>query len=340
MLKLAVVILNWNGADMLARYLPSVVRCSQTEGVEVVVADNGSSDTSLDLLHSDFPDVRVVRLDQNYGFAEGYNRALKEIEAEYYLLLNSDVEIRQTDWLVPMLEYMDGHSDVAACQPKVRWLVEPEKFEYSGASGGYLDCYGFPFCRGRILSTLETDMGQYDTVAEVHWATGCSLMIRSADYWAAGGLDNRFFAHMEEIDLCWRLRIMGRRLVCIPQSTVYHLGAATLAAGSPRKTYLNFRNNLLMLYKNLPERDMKRVFGWRRPLDVLAALHFLAALDWKNFKAVFQAYRAFHRMKPDFAADRRRIQQGRVATAQTDRTDYCILWRYYLRGVRKYSELL
>ena len=339
MQKLSVVILNWNGAEMLRRFLPSVIENSQMEGVEVVVADNGGNDDSLALMRRDFPDIRVIQLDQNYGFAEGYNRALHQIEAEYYLLLNNDVEIRQKDWLQPMLEYMDEHTDVAACQPKIRWLVEPQRFEYSGASGGYLDCYGFPFCRGRILSTLEQDMGQYDSVADVHWTTGCSLLIRSKDYWAAGGLDGRFFAHMEEIDLCWRLRIMGRRLVCIPQSTVYHLGAATLVAGSPRKTYLNFRNNLLMLYKNLPEQDLKRVLRWRQPLDLLAALHFLAALDWKNFKAVFQAYRAFHRMKADFAADRQHIQQSRVATSEPDRTDYCILWRYYLRGVRRFTEL-
>lgn len=339
MQKLSVVILNWNGAEMLRRYLPSVISHSQMEGVEIVVADNASQDESLTVMQEEFPDIRVVRLDQNYGFAEGYNRALQQVEAEYYLLLNSDVEIRQADWLQPMLQYMDTHTDVAACQPKIRWLVEPQKFEYSGASGGYLDCYGFPFCRGRILSTLETDTGQYDTIADVHWATGCSLLIRSKDYWAAGGLDNRFFAHMEEIDLCWRLRIMGRRLVCIPQSTVWHLGGATLAAGSPRKTYLNFRNNLLMLFKNLPEHDLKRVLCWRRPLDILAALHFLVTGDWKNFKAVFQAYRAFHRMKSDFVPDRQRIQQGRVATAQPDRTGYCILWRYYLRGIRRYADL-
>ncbi|MCR4614150.1 MAG: glycosyltransferase family 2 protein [Bacteroidaceae bacterium] len=338
MQKLSVVILNWNGADMLRRYLPSVICHSQMEGVEIVVADNASQDESLTVMREEFPGIRVVRLDQNYGFAEGYNRALQQVEAEYYLLLNNDVEIRQDDWLQSMLQYMDTHTDVAACQPKIRWLVEPQKFEYSGASGGYLDCYGFPFCRGRILSALETDMGQYDTVVDVHWATGCSLLIRSKDYWAAGGLDGRFFAHMEEIDLCWRLRIMGRRLVCIPQTTVWHLGGATLAVGSPRKTYLNFRNNLLMLFKNLPEDDLKRVLCWRRPLDILAALHFLVTGDWKNFKAVFQAYRAFHRMKADFVADRQRIQQGRVK-AQPDRTDYCILWRYYLRGVRRYADL-
>ena len=188
MQKLSVVILNWNGAEMLRRFLPSVIENSQMEGVEVVVADNGGNDDSLALMRRDFPDIRVIQLDQNYGFAEGYNRALRQIEAEYYLLLNNDVEIRQKDWLQPMLEYMDEHTDVAACQPKIRWLVEPQRFEYSGASGGYLDCYGFPFCRGRILSTLEQDMGQYDSVADVHWTTGCSLLIRSKDYWAAGGL--------------------------------------------------------------------------------------------------------------------------------------------------------
>lgn len=340
MTKLAIVILNWNGAEMMRRYLPSVLDNSKVEGVEVIVADNASDDESVAMLQREFPHVRVICLDRNYGFAEGYNRALRQVEAEYYLLLNSDVEIRQREWVRPMLDYMEQHPEVGACQPKVRWLAEPERFEYSGAAGGFLDCYGFPFCRGRILGTLEVDRGQYDTPCEVHWATGCALMIRSAEYWAAGGLDGRFFAHMEEIDLCWRLRTMGRRLMCIPQSTVFHLGAATLQKGSPRKTYLNFRNNLLMLYKNLPEQDVKRVLRVRQPLDLLAALHFLAAFDWKNFKAVFQAYRAFHRMKADFAADRQRIQQSRVPASLPDRTDYCILWRYYLRGVRRYAQLI
>lgn len=339
MSKIAIVILNWNGADMLRRYLPTVVDCSHTDGAEVIVADNASTDHSVDVLEKEFPHVRTIRLEQNYGYAEGYNRALRQVEADYYLLLNSDVEIRQHDWLEPLLSYMDSHAEVAACQPKVLSLRQPDHFEYSGAAGGYVDGYGFPFCRGRLLSVVEKDEGQYDDVVTVHWATGASLLVRSADYWQAGGLDGRFFAHMEEIDLCWRLRTMGRQVVCIPQSTVYHLGAATLKQGNPRKTYLNFRNNLLMLYKNLPAADLSRVLRRRHWLDLLAALHFLAQFDWANCKAVFRAYRDFHRMKSDFEADRRLIQQRRSDKGAAERTDFCILWKYYVKGCRRFCQL-
>lgn len=339
MVKLAVVILNWNGADMLRQYLPSVMECSQTDGVQIVVADNASTDDSVAMLKREFPQVQVVVNDDNYGYAEGYNRALKQIEAEYFLLLNSDVEIRQHDWLLPLIQYMDSHTEVAACQPKIRALREPEKFEYSGAAGGYLDRYGFPFCRGRVLSAVERDKGQYDSIQTVHWATGCSLMVRAADFWAAGGLDGRFFAHMEEIDLCWRLRTMSRQVVCIPQSTVYHLGAATLKKDNPQKMFLNFRNNLLMLYKNLPQSELSRVLRWRTVLDLLAALHYLAVFDWKNFKAVLRAHREFHRLKPDFAADRQRIQQQQTAEAARQHADFCILWKYYAKGCRRFTDL-
>lgn len=340
MTKIAIVILNWNGADMMRRYLPTVLRCSKCEGVEVVVADNASTDDSVGMLEREFPEIRVVKLDQNFGYAEGYNRALRQIEAEYYLLLNSDVELRQEDWLQPLIQYMDSHAEVAACQPKILALRQPDHFEYSGAAGGYLDSYGFPFCRGRVLSSVETDEGQYDTVQLVHWATGCALMVRSADYWAAGGLDGRFFAHMEEIDLCWRLRTMGRKVACVPQSTVYHLGAATLKQGNPRKTFLNFRNNLLMLYKNLPQGELNRVMRWRTVLDVLAALHYLALLDWKNCKAVFRAHREYRRVRPDFVADRDHIQQGQTIEAAQQHAPFCILWKYYVKGCRTFSDMM
>ena len=273
-MKISIVILNWNGARMLRRFLPSVIEHSPE--AEVIVADNGSTDDSLSVLAEQFPDIRTIVFDRNYGFAEGYNRAIAQVDGDLCLLLNSDVRV-EAGWLKPMLDYMERHPEVAACQPKVLSLREPDKFEYSGAAGGFLDRYGFPFCRGRVLNVTEKDEGQYDTTLTVHWATGCSLLIRSADYWAAGGLDGRFFAHMEEIDLCWRLRTAGRQVSCVPQSTVYHLGAATLKQGNPHKTYLNFRNNLLMLYKNLPEADLHHVLFWRRWFDCLAALHFLAS---------------------------------------------------------------
>ena len=342
MQKVAVVILNWNGREMMRKYLPSVLKCSCTGGLDcsVIVADNASTDGSLDMLKAEFPEVDTIVLDQNYGFADGYNRALRQVDAEYYLLLNSDVEIRQEGWLVPMVKYMDGHPDCAVCQPKLMALRNPDEFEYAGAAGGFLDKYGYPFCRGRIFGVVEKDRGQYDECVPLLWATGAALMVRSKDYWEAGGLDGRFFAHMEEIDLCWRLRTMGRAIVCIAESTAYHLGGATLNQGNPRKTFLNFRNNLLMLYKNLPEDELKSVMRMRWWLDMLAAMQFLAKFDFANFKAVLRANREFRRMKPDFEADRqlnlsRRKIKGRVP----ERCDFSILWQYYAKGKKTYQEL-
>ena len=243
-MKTAIVILNWNGRKMLERYLPSVVE-NTPDDAAVIVADNASSDGSLDFLAQYYPSVRCLPLDVNYGFAEGYNRALRLVEAQYYVLLNSDVEVT-AGWLKPLVDYMDAHDEVAACQPKLLSWTSKGYFEYAGASGGFIDRYGYPFCRGRLFDTVEEDQGQYDQPASVLWATGACLLIRSADYWAAGGLDGRFFAHNEEIDLCWRLHIMGRQVMCLPQSLVYHLGGGTLPKGNPRKTFLNFRNNLTM----------------------------------------------------------------------------------------------
>ena len=341
-MKIAVVILNWNGQEMMRKYLPSVLKCSCTGGLDcsVIVADNASTDGSLDMLKAEFPGVVTIVLDQNYGFADGYNRALRQVDAEYYLLLNSDVDIRQEGWLVPMVKYMDEHPDCAVCQPKLMALRNPDEFEYAGAAGGFLDKYGYPFCRGRIFSVVEKDRGQYDECVPLLWATGAALMVRSKDYWEAGGLDGRFFAHMEEIDLCWRLRTMGRAIVCIAESTAYHLGGATLNQGNPRKTFLNFRNNLLMLYKNLPEDELKSVMCMRWWLDMLAAMQFLAKFDFSNFKAVLRANSEFRRMKPDFEADRqlnlsRRKIKGRVP----ERCDFSILWQYYAKGKKTYQEL-
>ena len=217
--KIAVVILNWNGCDMLRSFLPSVVRFSEVDGAVVYVADNGSTDASVEMLREEFPCVRIIVLDQNHGFADGYNLALQQVEAEYVVLLNSDVEVTE-HWLEPMISYLDAHPEVAACQPKIRSQRQKEYFEYAGAAGGFIDKYGYPFCRGRVMEVVEKDEGQYDTILPVFWATGAALFIRLADYREAGGLDGRFFAHMEEIDLCWRLRFRGREIVWIPQSTV------------------------------------------------------------------------------------------------------------------------
>ena len=335
-MKTSIVILNWNGADMLRRFLPSVIKHSPE--AEVVVADNGSTDDSLRLMAEKFPSVRTIALDKNYGFAEGYNRALRQVEADLYLLLNSDVRVEE-GWLKPMLEHMAAHAEVAACQPKIRCEWAPEMLEYAGACGGYIGRLGFPFCRGRMLGTVERDEGQYDTIAPVAWASGAALLIRSTAYWEAGGLDARFFAHQEEIDLCWRLRSRGWSIVCVPQSVVYHVGGGTLPKESPQKAYLNFRNNLLLLYKNLPDENFWYVMWRRRLLDMAAALHFLSGGHWAACRAVYRAHKDFRRMRHDFDADRQRNQDAARVDADQILSPINLLWQYYVRRRRTFSQL-
>ncbi len=335
--KVAVVILNWNGREMLDKYLSSVVTFSK--GAVVYVADNASTDGSVAYLREHFPDVRLILFDKNWGFAEGYNRALAQVDAEYFVLLNSDIEVT-CDWLTPMVEWMDKHPEVAACQPKLLSLNHRDSFEYAGAAGGFIDRLGYPFCRGRIFDVVEEDHGQYDKPCEVLWATGACLMIRAEDYLKVGGLDARFFAHNEEIDLCWRLATMGRKVYCLPGSFVYHLGGGTLPKGNPRKTFLNFRNNLTMLYKNLPDDELKNVMRLRWFLDYLAAFQTLILNgNWGDCKAIFQARKAFRKWLPQFKEDRRRIQAARCVARVEQRTSFCILWQYHFRRKRKFSEL-
>lgn len=332
----AIVILNWNGAHMMKTYLPTVLDYSQDEG-EVWVADNASTDNSMDMLRRDFPQVRTLQLDQNYGFAEGYNKALSQIEADYYVLLNSDVEVTP-GWLATLRNYMDAHPEVAACQPKLLSVFARDKFEYAGASGGLLDKYGYPFCRGRIFDTVETDRGQYDDVAQIHWATGACLMVRAEDYWRVGGLDGRFFAHNEEIDFCWRLRLLGRAIVCVPQSVVYHVGGGTLPKGNPMKTFLNFRNNLTMLYKNLPDDQLSHVMRVRCFLDYLAAFQTLILnRNVADFKAIIKARRAFRKWRHSFDADRADIQSRRVPTLMDELAPLSIIWQYYVRRRKQFT---
>lgn len=338
MKKISVVILNWNGVGMLQKFLPQVVAHSRLEGVEVCVADNASTDESVAYIKTYYPDVRLIVLERNYGFAEGYNKALQQVEAEYVVLLNSDVEVTP-HWLEPLVEYMDAHPEVAACQPKIRSERNKAYFEYAGAAGGYLDRYGYPFCRGRIFEVVEKDQGQYDTIRSVLWATGAALFIRLKDYREAGGLDGRFFAHMEEIDLCWRLRSRGRKIVCIPQSVVYHVGAATLKKENPRKTFLNFRNNLLMLYKNLPEKELKHVMLVRGVLDGVAALFFLLKGEKEAAKAVFQARKEFKRIRPEFESSRKGNLAKTVTDTIPEKVGYSILWKYHVLRKKCFDSL-
>ena len=339
---ISIVILNYNGAAMLRRFLPSVL--AHSGEAEVIVADNASTDSSRDVLRDEFPAVRTILLDRNYGFAEGYNQALRQVEADVFVLLNSDVEVTP-GWLTPLIAYLEAHPECAALQPKIRQWAEPadsavrQRFEYAGASGGYLDRYGYPYCRGRVFGTLEQDCGQYDTPVPVLWATGAALVIRAADWRESGGLDGRFFAHQEEIDLCWRLRSRGRSIVCVPQSVVFHVGGGTLPTGSPRKNYLNFRNNLLLLYKNLPERDLRPVLRLRRWLDLVAALKELLTGHWQNFRAIRRARRAFRKLRPEYEA----VRADNLRRATTDlipeRTAFSLLWQYYFRRRTTYDRL-
>ena len=343
----SIVILNWNGAEMMRKYLPSVI--SNSDGAEIVVADNASTDNSIAMLNEQFPSVRIITLEKNWGFADGYNKAFQALEQEnkqnnipppdYYVLLNSDVRVER-GWLSPLLSYMEDHKDVAACQPKLLSDVLPTHFEYAGACGGFIDRYGYPYCRGRIFNTVEEDKGQYDTPMQILWATGACMMIRRSDYWEAGALDGAFFAHNEEIDLCWRLNIMGKKVVCIPQSKAYHLGGGTLPKGNPRKTYLNFRNNLTMLYKNLPDDELRHVMRMRMILDYVAALQMLIlGRSLGDFKAVIKARHDFKAWMHSFDQERQRIQQGRMINTPAGKTSIFLLWQYYAKGKKLFSAL-
>ena len=338
--KLAIVILNWNGKQMLQTYLPKVLACSRDEAV-VYVADNASTDESLAMLNEKFPEVRQIVLDKNWGFADGYNKALARVDAEYYVLLNSDVEVTP-GWLTPLVSFMDAHPEVGACQPKLLSVADKSKFEYAGACGGFLDRYGYPYCRGRVFDTVEQDNGQYDDIHEVLWTTGACMMVRSKDYWAVNGLDGRFFAHNEEIDMCWRMRMMGLQLFCIPQSKVYHVGGGTLPKGNPMKTYLNFRNNLTMLYKNLPEKELRYVMRVRWFLDYVAAWQTLILnRNVGDFKAIYRARHDFMKWRTEFRPERKEHQIDRVEprVPRTLRTSFCLVWQYYARGRKKYTDL-
>lgn len=336
MKRIAVVILNYNGAEMLRRFLPNVLENSPE--ANVYVADNGSTDNSVETMKREFPQVPLILFDKNHGFAEGYNLAIGKVEEEYALLLNSDVKVSPR-WLQPLIDYMDANADVAACQPKILSYRNMSYFEYAGAAGGFMDKWGYPYCRGRIFGTVEKDEGQYNSISDVFWATGAALMVRREIYIDNGGLDSRFFAHMEEIDFCWRLRSRGMRIVCIPQSYVFHIGGATLKTTNPKKVYLNFRNNLLMLYKNTPPSNLECVMRFRKIFDNVAALKFLLTGDVKAFRAIREARRDFKVMKNDFEAARRENLAKCVVSSIQEQTDYSILRLYYIGMKHKFSQL-
>jgi GT2 family glycosyltransferase len=331
-----VVILNYNGEENLSRFLPSVVANTPSE-VEIVVADNGSTDRSVEILEREFPTIKVVRLDSNWGFAGGYNRALREVEADYYILLNSDVETPQ-GWCQPLIEYLDRHPDTAAVAPKLLSYSHPSSFEYAGASGGFIDSLGYPFCRGRILSTIENDEGQYDEGREVFWATGACFTCRATVFWEMGGFDDDFFAHQEEIDLCWRMQLAGWKIAIQPLSRVYHLGAGTLPPSST-KVYLNHRNNLAMLYKNLPKGRCRVVLTLRMILDGVTAMGYFLQGKRDYFGAVWRAHRDFRRMKQLNLKAKRRVIQTSATSRPSGVYGGSIVLRYIF-GRRTFNQLI
>ncbi len=334
--KTAVVILNWNGKGFLEQFLPNVLKYSGSS--EVIVADNHSTDDSIAFLRTHFPSVRIIENPENDGFAKGYNDALKQVEAEYYVLLNSDVEVSEA-WIAPVIGLMESDKGIAACQPKLLSYHVRQQFEYAGAAGGFIDKYGYPFCRGRIFDTFEMDHGQYDDTREVHWATGACLFVRSEAYHRAGGLDEDFFAHMEEIDLCWRLKNRGHKIMYCAESTVYHVGAGTLSKNSPRKTYLNFRNNLILLCKNHAHRFFWIKLILRMCLDGVAAFKFLLSGDGAHFLAVVRAHGSFYSSFSVTLAKRRNLKMQVNKYSTSAIYDRSIVADYYLRGKKYFFEL-
>ncbi len=336
--RIAVVILNWNGKSFLEKFIPLVLKHSDVPGTEVIVADNASEDDSLSFLREHFPGVKIIELDKNHGFAGGYNLALDQIKAEYYVLLNSDIEVTP-GWLQPLVNYLDNNHDIAAAMPKIKAFHQKKSFEYAGAAGGFIDKYGFTFCRGRIFNEIETDVGQYDTISDVFWASGACLFIRADVYHQMGGLDNQFFAHMEEIDLCWRIKNHGYRIACIPGSVVYHVGGGALPYQNPRKTFLNYRNNLLLLYKNVEKERLFRLLTLRIGLDLLSVFRFLLSGDFKNSRAIFKAHAAFRKLRPGYRKLRK--QEGTINgnSKHPEIFNGSIVWRYFLKNQKKFSDL-
>jgi GT2 family glycosyltransferase len=331
--KTALVILNYNGRFFLEKFLPSVTQ--HTNQAQLVIIDNASTDDSVTFLNTHYPQIPLIQNADNQGFSKGYNTGLKQIEAEYYVLLNSDVEV-SPNWLEPLLSLMENNPQIAACQPKIKAECEKTSFEAAGAAGGFIDKWGFPFCRGRIFDHLEKDEGQYEDNVEVFWASGACLLIRAKLYHEMGGLDEDFFAHMEEIDLCWRLKNAGHQIYHCSESEVYHVGGGTLPKSSPFKTYLNFRNNLAMLLKNLPSEHLPRIFI-RMVLDGIAAVKFLLSGEFSNFWSVAKSHFHFYARIPKILKARK-LQKIKQNHSQMYNSS--IVWQYFAKKRKTFSELM
>ncbi len=337
--KTAIVILNWNGQKFLDKFLPSVVQHSSIEGVEIVVADNGSTDNSMAFLSASYPKITQIQLDKNYGFAEGYNKALNQIDATYFVLLNSDVEVTE-NWIQPIIELLDSDATIGACAPKIKSFANKESFEYAGAAGGFIDKYGYPFCRGRILSEIETDNNQYNFTKEVFWATGACMFVRADLYKELGGLDGDFFAHMEEIDFCWRLKNRGFKVMYFGDVTVYHVGGGTLPNNNPHKLYLNYRNNLFLLYKNLPSNKLFTTIFTRMILDGMSSNFYLLQFQFAFFFAVFKAHISFYSSLSTFRKKRKTLLEANNKTKiHKEIYNKSIVFSFFLKKKRNFNDL-
>lgn len=333
--KVAIVIVHWNRCNLLEQFLPSVCN-TDYENLDVYVVDNASTDNSVAYLREHFPKVKIIELDNNYGYAGGYNRALKFIKADYYVLLNNDIEV-PPQWLKPLVSAMEANSAIAACQPKMLDYMHKNMFEYAGASGGYLDSFGYAFCRGRVFDTLENDNGQYDTAQEIFWATGACLCIRAESFHQVSGFDEHFFAHMEEIDLCWRLKLRGHKIFVVPESHVFHVGGGTLNKMSAQKTYLNFRNNLIMLTKNEPIGKLLWLIPLRSCLDLISSLFFIRHGFFSHSAAVHRAHAQYFFHLGKWWKLRR--QNSAFHTGMVGRYNGSIVFRYFLQGQKTYTQL-
>lgn len=334
MKPVAVVILNWNGQKFLEQFLPNVIAHSVTDISDVYIIDNASSDASIQYIKSNFPQITTILLDKNYGFAGGYNKGLQKIQAEYFVLLNSDVEV-SPNWIEPIYTFMQTHEKVAVCMPKIKSFYDKQKFEYAGAAGGFLDKYGFPFCRGRLFDSIEHDEGQYNTIHEIFWASGAALFVKSSVFIELGGLDEDFFAHMEEIDFCWRAKNLGYSCMYIPLSEVYHVGGGTLPQSNPFKTYLNFRNNLFLLYKNVPDSKLFSTLFVRKIFDGIAWLQFLLTGKWGDCKAIIRAHNNYYKALPSLRKKRKGLNHTFCLQSYLQLYQSSIVWEYFIRKKTK-----
>ena len=336
--KIAIVILNWNGANLLQKFLPSVVRFSNGDSTEIVVADNGSTDDSILILQNIFPEVKILDLKQNFGFARGYNEALKLIDAEYFVILNSDIEVT-SGWLDSPVRLLDSDKTIAAVQPKILSYHQKTHFEYAGAAGGFIDRFGYPFCRGRIFNEIEEDNGQYDKESDIFWASGACMIIRAEQFRKAGGFDTDFWAHMEEIDLCWRIKNRGFRVVFTPESKVYHVGGGTLSYDNPQKLFLNFRNNLWLLFKNLPSRQLCYILPVRMILDAVAAFKLLLEFNLNGIKSVLKAHYHFYKSLPNLNRKRKQAGLNGHFILPPEKLHKSIVYQFYIRKRKRFCDL-